>query len=418
MACLQAADILLPAEGIDRETWAVIACDQFTSQPEYWEQVRRQVGEAPSALHMIYPEVYLEGDNRETYESRIRRIQEQMEAYLADGRLTERVRNGYVLTVRETGAGLRIGLIAAIDLEAYDYSPDAKSLIRATEATVQSRIPVRVGIRKNAPVEMPHVMMLFDDRRCLLESLYERREELPRLYDTRLMFGGGRVSGYALEGDWAESVTASLEQMEAEAGEVFLAAGDGNHSLAAAKACWELRREGLTEQERQTHPARYALAEIVNLYSQSLIFHPIHRVLFGEEPEILRGEFLTWMKKRGIGFRETDGGEAADMTFLLDEQAAGILLPDCKLPVRVLQEFLDEYIDLHPGLKLDYVHSREAVARLADAEKTCGILLRGIDKEMLFPSIAAGGVMPRKTFSIGEDCEKRYYMECRKLSLP
>lgn len=418
MACLQAADILLPAEGVELKKWAVIACDQFTSRPEYWKQAAVCVGEAPSTLHMIYPEVYLQADDEQAYQKRIRGIQRYMEQCLEREVLEERVHKGYILTARETEAGIRTGLIAALDLEAYDYAGETKARVRATEATVESRIPVRVGIRQGAPLELPHVMMLLDDRkRCLLEQLYKQRDHFVKLYDTELMMGGGRVAGYAVEGAAAETLTAVLERMEQESGELFLAVGDGNHSLAAARACWEKVKESLPEADRGSHPARYALVEVVNIHSPALIFHPIHRVLFGVRMESVAEEFRKYLKEQDICRNELSKEEGADVVFFQGENYINMKLPDTRgrLPVEILQGFLDKYLRDHLQCRIDYVHGRQAAKSLAKEQQACAVLLGAVDKNKLFSAISAGGVLPRKTFSIGEDRQKRYYMECRSL---
>lgn len=421
MACLHAADILLPAEGIDRKKWAVIACDQFTSQPDYWEQVKEYVGDAPSTLHMIYPEAYLGDDDEGTYTRRLAGIQMNMERYLADGILAEGVHGGYVLTVRETEAGIRCGLIAALDLEAYEYAGDCAGMVRATEETVRERIPVRVGIRKNALVESPHVMMLLDDAACrVLEPLYHKKETFRRLYETELMLGGGKVSGYAVEGTEAEALTAGLAGLERESPEIFLAVGDGNHSLAAAKTCWEDLKKSLTEQEREEHPARYALVEVVNLHSPSLEFEAIHRVLYGGSLEAVTEGFRKYLT--GLGdcvMEEWNEEETADIVLIYGTRRTGLRILNTKgrLAVDLLQGFLDEYLKENPEMKLDYVHSGDAVNELSKDGAACGMLLRAIDKSSLFHAVYAGGVLPRKTFSIGTESQKRYYMECRNLKV-
>lgn len=419
MACLHTADILLPAEGIDRKKWPVIACDQFTSQPEYWKQVEEYVGDAPSTLRIIYPEAYLGNDDEAAYARRLDAVQRNMERYLSDGIMTEGVRQGYVLTVRETEAGIRCGLIAALDLEAYDYTENPESPVRATEETVQERIPVRVGIRRNALVESPHVMMLLDDAECrLLEPLYQNREKLRQLYDTELMLGGGKVCGYAVEGTEAEILTDKLTELEQKGAEIFLAVGDGNHSLAAAKACWERLKESLPEKELERHPARYALVEVVNLHSPALEFEAIHRVLYGGRIDAVMEEFQRYLELWGGCRTEAACNEReADIVFVQGKRREGIRLSHTEghLAVELLQHFLDEYLREHPALELDYVHSPEAAAELAGEGKACSMLLRSIDKSSLFPAIQAGGVLPRKTFSIGTEVQKRYYMECRRL---
>ena len=419
MACLHAANILLPAKGTNRKKWAVIACDQFTSQPEYWEKAEEYVGSAPSALRLIYPEAYLNSDDKDSYQRRIAGIRENMEQYLSEGIMTEEVHQGYVLTVRETAAGIRVGLIAALDLESYNYTNKTQNKVRATEETVQERIPVRVGIRRNALVESPHVMMLLDDpSERLLEPLYQKREKFRRLYDTELMLGGGNVCGYAIEGMDAEELTERITEMERESQEIFLAVGDGNHSLAAAKNCWEDLKERLSGRKTDTYPGRYALVEVVNLHSPSLEFEAIHRVLYGGEPEKVAEGFCKYLEGRGMRAAEEWTDEStADIILVQGARRKGLRLPDAEghLAVELLQHFLDVYLKEHAGMELDYVHSPEAVEELTGEGKACGMLLRSIEKSSLFPAIYAGGVLPRKTFSIGTESQKRYYMECRRL---
>lgn len=416
MACLCAADILLPADGIDMKKWAVTACDQFTSQPEYWQKVKEYVKDSDSTLHMIYPEVYLGTDGEEGYKKRIRNIQAYMDECLENGVLKKRVHQGYILTARETPSGVRVGLVAALDLETYNYRKETDAKVRATEAAVQERIPARVGIRRGAAVELPHVMMLLDDPKCsLLEPLYLKKEEYEKLYDTELMLDGGHVRGYALEGAAAEEVTCTLKCLEAESGDIFLTVGDGNHSLAAAKRFWESLKEELSEREQIDHPARYALVEIVNIHSSAIVFHPIHRVCFGKDLTSLKPDFVKYLDKRQIEWRET--AEDADVTFIQKDEPEGIKLlsKGDHLAVEFLQDFLDEYLENCPSLEIDYIHDPKAAAQMAKAENTCAILLGSVNKGTLFAAVNAGGVLPRKTFSIGTDLEKRYYIECRRI---
>lgn len=419
MGCLQAADILLPVQGTDLRKWAVIACDQFTGQPEYWKQVERYVGDSPSALQMIYPEVYLGGDNENAYRERIAGIQSNMRDYLSGGVLAEAVHQGYVLVERKTGSGIRVGLVAALDLEAYEYTRDTNAPVRATEETVRSRIPARVGIRKGAAIESPHVMLLLDDELCtLLEPLHKKKDSYRKLYDLELMLGGGRLRGYAIEGENAKELTAQIEELEQRTPDLFLAVGDGNHSLAAAKSCWEHIKQTLAEDERESHPARYALAEIVNLHSPALEFQAIHRVLYGARIDALADGFREYLRGQGMSWKECGGKEdEADLIFVQNGQKSAWQMEntDGRLAVEVIQPFLDIYLERHPEMELDYIHSGQAVLEMAEAKEACGMLLRDSDKGSLFPAIRAGGVLPRKAFSVGKDSEKRYYMECRRI---
>ena len=418
-ASLRPADILLPDMNADMKKWAVIACDQFTAQPEYWKRVEDYVQDAPSTLRLIYPEIYLNTDDRQVYTDRIAAIQNEMSAYLKDEVLKERVHQGYVLTVRQTSAGERIGLVAELDLEKYDYHVETDAPVRATEATVKERIPVRVGIREGASLESPHVMVLMDDpKKQLLEALYEERMSFKKLYDTDLMEDGGHVTGYAVTGVHAERVSARLQQMEAACPGIFLAVGDGNHSLASAKTCWENAKKDLTEEEQADHPMRYALVEAVNLYSPSLLFYPIHRVLYNCDDNTLASGFAEYLKKQDMRLAQTDDDAQADVTFLYKENKSSYKIGNRSghLPVELLQKYLDEYLKEHPEQELDYVHSEAAAEHIAKDRRGCAMILGAFDKSSLFDAIEAGGVLPRKTFSIGEDIQKRYYMECRKLT--
>lgn len=418
-ASLRPADILLPDMNVDMKKWAVIACDQFTAQPEYWKRVENYVQDAPSMLRLIYPEIYLNTDDRQAYTDRIAAIQNEMSAYLKDEVLKERVHQGYVLTVRQTSVGERIGLVTELDLEKYDYHVGTDAPVRATEATVKERIPVRVGIREGASLESPHVMVLMDDpKKQLLEALYEERMSFEKLYDTELMEDGGHVTGYAVTGVYAERVSARLQQMEAACPGIFLAVGDGNHSLASAKTCWENAKKDLTEEERTDHPMRYALVEAVNLYSPSLLFYPIHRVLYNCDDNTLANGFAEYLKKQDMRLAQTDDDAQADVTFLYKENKSSYKIGNRAghLPVELLQKYLDEYLKEYPEQELDYVHSEAAAERIAKDGRGCAMILGAFDKSSLFDAIEAGGVLPRKTFSIGEDIQKRYYMECRKLT--
>ena len=400
--CFAPANILLPADDENIAYWPVVACDQFTSQREYWQELEKLVGDRPSALNIVFPEVYLD----EGY-GRIESIQRHIRDYLSRGVLTERVHDGFVLVERSTRSGVRIGLVGKVDLDCYDYTPESKALIRATEGTVISRIPPRVKIRQGAEVESPHVMLLCDDReRELIEPLYARRKELPKLYDLELLMGGGHLRGYAVTGELAKKTQEIIARQQSRS-DLYLAVGDGNHSLATAKTCWEQIRPGLTEAERKSHPARYALAELVNLHCEALNFEPIHRVLFNVDAGKLIDDFTSavpWAEGEDIVFIHKGGRRGVKLT------AAGD-----RLPVDVLQTFLDRWLEAHPETEIDYVHGSAALEELSVKDGNCGMALKAMDKNALFPAIIAGGVLPRKTFSMGEAEEKRYYMECRKI---
>jgi hypothetical protein len=400
--CFKSADILLPKDEETAKLWPVVACDQFTSQRDYWEKAAQLVGDKPSALNIVFPEVYLQDGF-----DRIASIQKHIQEYLSTGVLTERVHDGYVLVERTTQSGARIGLVGMVDLDCYDYTPESKAVIRATEGTVIERIPPRVKIREGAELESPHIMLLLDDKeRELIEPLYAMREQLEKLYDLELILGGGHLRGYAVTGELARKVDSIIQKQQGE-NELYLAVGDGNHSLATAKTCWEKLKPTLSEAEQESHPARYALAELVNLHCTALNFEPIHRVLFKVNFKELCREFMSYAKC-------ADGD---DIVFIQGDERIGVKLTDSgdRLPVDVLQEFLDKYLKAHPETEIDYVHGTAAVEELSKQEGNCGIALKAMDKNDLFPAIVAGGVLPRKTFSMGEAEEKRYYMECRKI---
>ena len=404
---LAASEILLPNERCDMTKWAVVACDQFTAQRDYWRRVQEITGSAPSALNVIFPEAWLnEGD------ARIAQINRMMTDYEKNV-LTRRV-NGFVLVERTVASGKRLGLVAAVDLEMYDYARGSTSLIRATEGTILERIPPRVRIREHAALELPHIMLLADDpERTLIEPLYAARDGLPLLYDFELMLGGGHVRG------WHVADSAALEgplaTLMKRADGLLFAVGDGNHSLATARRCWLNLRDSLSPQERETHPARWALAEIINLHDPALVFEPIHRALFGADPGMLRQDFASWLAARGMALRDC-GPEEAMFTFAgcggdRPARIEGLANP---LPLTALQPFLDEWLASHPEASIDYIHGEEAARALA-ADGATGILLPAMDKHALFESVRRGGPLPRKTFSMGEANEKRYYLEARRI---
>ncbi len=402
---LHTAEILLPRAGTDLTKWAVVACDQFTAQPEYWEKADALVGEAPSALRLILPEAWLaEG------EARTPEIHKAMGEYLESGILAPAVKDGFVLIERTTPAGVRPGLVAALDLDAYDFTPGSKSLIRATEGTVLERVPPRARIRAGAPVELPHVMMLIDDPAdTVIGPLTAKREALRPLYDFDLMLDGGHLQGWAVEGADAKTVSEALDALNEQAEGLLYAVGDGNHSLAAAKQCWLDLQKTLTPEERENHPARYALVELVNLQAPSLVFEPIHRALFGVNPAALISEYRAYLAENGA-----DEGEGEDLV-AFDGAGNEWRFKSGQHPLRLLQAFLDGYLARHPEASIDYIHGEAALRALVNRPDTLGLMPRAFDKAELFGYIRRFGVLPRKTFSMGEATEKRYYMEARRI---
>ncbi len=401
------ADILLP-KNADWEKWSVVACDQYTSEPEYWEKAEAVVGDAPSTLRLTLPEIYLESEDAP---ERIAKIGGAMQAYAPE---METLENSFVYVERTLSDGrIRRGIVGMVDLEAYNYEKGAKSPIRATEGTVIERIPPRLKVREGATMELPHIMILIDDRKkTVIEPL--AAEKGKKLYDFTLMLDGGHVAGWQISGETAEKVQTAIGNLAAdftartgEENPFVFAMGDGNHSLATAKAYYENIKKTLGEAEAATHPARYALAEIVNLHDEALIFEPIHRVVFGVEPEKLLADFEIFCK-------ENEGDNAPQEIPYYYAGGQGTLRiekPVSPLSVGTLQKFLDE-----KGVKTDYIHGADVTKRLGKEPGNMGFLLPPMDKNALFDTVEADGVLPRKTFSMGEANEKRFYLEARKIT--
>lgn len=419
--CFAPAHILLPAEQIPLEQWGCIACDQFTSDRKYWQRAKEAADGSPSTLNLILPEVYLEDGDAD---ARVEQIHATMAGY-AQNVLTRAV-DGFVYVERTEQSGrVRQGLVGKVDLEAYSYQRGAKCTVRPSESTVESRIPPRMKVRTGAALETPHIMMLADDPQCtLIEPIAARKNELRKVYEGELMLGGGHVAGWAVEDpamiDQIETALAALGSQEAfdakypdaaRRDPLTLAVGDGNHSLATAKACWEELKPTLSEAERQTHPARYALVELVNLHDDSLEFEPIHRVLFGVDPKQLLADLLAAYPGAHYG-----AGEGHQITYVLPGER-GILTvphPTAQLEVGTLQTFLDQYLEAHGG-KIDYIHGEDVVEQLVQQPDSIGFLLPGMGKDQLFPTVIFDGALPRKTFSMGEAHDKRFYLEARKI---
>ena len=391
------ANILLPKG--DFEKWAVVACDQYTSEPEYWKDVEKTVGNEPSALNLILPEVYLSADNS----NRIEKINRTMTDYLENGVFRE-IENTFVYLQREvTGGKIRKGVVGLIDLENYSYEKGSKALIRATEATVLERIPPRVLIRKDAKLEMPHVMLLIDDPKCtVIEPLEEKINGFEKLYDFDLMQQSGHIKGYSVDDETAEQIQTALSALVENAEDKLLfAVGDGNHSLATAKECYNLNK---------TEESRYALVEIVNIHDTSLEFEPIYRVVFGVEPEKFIENFVT-----DLG-GEYFGTDAQKFTCVYGESKREVSLkPTGKLAVATLQTYLDEYLKQNKNVSIDYIHGEDVVYSLCKAENTIGFIFDGMQKSELFDAIKQDGSLPRKTFSMGHAADKRFYIEARKI---
>lgn len=439
---LMAPNILLPKAGVDLKKRAVVACDQYTSQPEYREEVTKFVGTDPSTLSIIYPEVYLEEANKA---ERIQKIQEMMANYLNQGILEDQGECFLLIDRKTSHADSRKGLIVALDLEAYDYSKTSQTLIRATEGTIVDRLPPRIQVRKQATIESPHIMVLIDDEhQTVIEPLFANKDKYTKLYETDLMMNGGHIAGYKIadQESIANVITAltkladpvgfqSKYNVGPDKGVLLFAMGDGNHSLATAKAIREEKKQSLSPAERENHPARFALVELVNVHDAGLEFEPIHRVLFNINPE----QLLTDMK----AYFAALGTEIIIETYPSKEQRAsqlkksdtstqyftfvyqgvygqiGLHHPKLNLEVGNLQAFLDDYLKQHPEAKIDYVHGEDVTEKLGMQANTMGFLLPIMDKKDFFKTVVVDGALPRKTFSMGEAEEKRFYLECRKI---
>ncbi|MDR3767352.1 MAG: DUF1015 domain-containing protein [Butyricicoccus sp.] len=426
--------ILLPRTDVDLSKWAVVACDQYTSQPDYWEETDRLVGDAPSTLRLTLPEVYLEDAD---CSQRIDTIHQTMRQYLSDGILTEQP-EGAVLLARDTGGPCpRCGLVLAFDLEAYDYTPGAASPIRPTEKTVVERIPPRLQVRKGAAIELPHIMLLIDDPdRSVIEPLYAQRAQFSQLYDVELMQHGGHLTGWFIpQGVQTDALLAALDHLADPA--VFAAkygltqplpvlpyaVGDGNHSMATAKAYWEEIKKDLTPAEQADHPARFVLAEVVNIHDESLTVEAIHRALFGVDAVDLLADAVTFFRAHGADAtvlesapHEVPNG-AQTFPFRAGDRTGCLLVQDSPwaLPVASLQAFLDDYLASHAEGRIDYIHGLDVLENLSRQPGNVGFSLPDPSKEDLFRGVILDGVLPRKTFSMGEAYEKRFYMEAKSI---
>ncbi len=401
--CLRPGTFLLPGPEADLARWPVVACDQYTSQPEYWEKAAAFVGGAPSTLSLILPECQLAESG-----TLVPEIHGNMRRYLNEGIFSRQV-SGFILIRRTIRTGDRWGLLVCVDLEQYDYAADSASAVRPTEGTIAARIPPRLAIRKGAPLELSHILLLADDPgQTLIEPLAARASALPLLYDTDLMEGGGHVTGWAVEDPaLTDAFLATAQALAAKSGGLEFAVGDGNHSLATAKAHWLEVKETLTPEERESHPARFAMAELNNLHDPALVFEPIHRAVF----DVPASRVREWLAPCApvLDLEKPD-------LILVHEKGdlpLRITRPLHTLPVGTLQQLLDAQKDI----RLDYIHGEEAVRQLVAEQHAVGILLSAIRKETLFPAVRKNGPLPRKAFSMGEAPEKRYYLEARKIIL-
>ncbi len=397
--------ILLPKE-CDLSKWAVIACDQYTTNKKYWQDLYDYIGDAPSTLHLIFPEIYLKEEN---IQPRIDRINNAMREYTKNGFFKEVP--GMILVERTLPSGKkRIGLVMSVDLEAYEYRK-VNVPIRATEATILERLPVRMHIKENASIELPHILLLYDDKKKeIIEPLYEERNKLPKLYDFTLNQNGGKICAYQVA-DTQElekkflallNKDTQMEKYGEDAGMLF-AVGDGNHSMASAKEHWNILKKNLTPEERKNHPARYILVEVVNLYQDSMDFEPINRVIMNVNPDA----FIKALSEKLSGPKK--------LTLVIKGKETLIPCPeDNAMTIKTVQEFLMEYKKTN-GIVIDYEHSGAQVRALSENDDTVGILLPTFDKSTLFNYVVHNGNLPQKAFSIGTEDTKKYYIEAKRI---
>ena len=399
------ADILLPQKA-DMRKWSVIACDQYTSQPEYWDQLRDYVGNAPSSLHMVFPEAYLNQDD----ENRIASINRTMQDYLQNGLFRSYPESFFYVERTLLDGSIRRGLIGKLDLMQYEYGEKSQSLIRPTEKTVESRIPPRVKIREYAALELPHIMVLIDDpEKSVIEPVSDEAGSYETLYDFDL-WEGGRIRGKKVPKEKNQAILAALDSLFSrhyDQGNPAILVGDGNHSLATAKACFEKLRQTLPKEQWINHPSRWALTELVNLQDSALKFEPVHRVVFDTDPKTLLYDLQEAFPAQGNGF-------PLQCMVQGQEHTISVGFPAGLLPIGPLQKFLDAWLHTHAGI-LDYIHDDGALRELASRPGSVGFLLPPMEKDALVPTVQQEGSLPRKTFSLGHSCEKRYYLEARKI---
>ena len=397
-----APHILLPRKGTDMSAYAVIACDQFTSQVEYWNDLKDMIGDKLSTFHMIYPEAYLESTNQSEY---IQKINQTIDSYLKDNLLVD-MGECFVLVERVTAYGVRrLGLVISIDLEEYSYERGVQCSIKASEATIVERIPPRLKIRKDAPIELPHTLLLFDDKeKSNIEQLYAKRKELDLLYDFELNQNGGHIRGYLVKD--TEAVIKKFNDMfkKNNNGLMFIV-GDGNHSLATAKAHWENIKKTLSKEEQENHPARFALVEANNVYDDGIIFEPIHRILFNAGDFQKELDALDGNGQLAYAYSQKGGKKAIKTTKSAAET------------YQIIQKLIDKNLKEHPEMKVDFIHDESSVLEIADKNPdSLAIVMPALGKSDIFEFVAKDMVLPRKSFSMGHASEKRYYLEAKKIA--
>ncbi len=431
---LRLPEVYLPANKDYMKEWAVVACDQYTSDTEYWKSVEEITAGKPSTVNLIYPECYL---NEADAEKRIKRINETMNTYLTNEILLKNEPAFYLVERQTISGSVRYGLIAALDLEAYDYSKGSKSLIRATEGTIEDRIPPRKRIRIDAPLELPHILVLIDDpKKTVIEPLVNKKDTFNTMYDFDLMKEGGHIRGYKIDDyNTINSIAEALEKLADEdnfmkkygSRDVLLyAMGDGNHSLATAKAVWEeIKKNSYSDSDLMNHPARWALVEIENIHDKGIVFEPIHRVLFNCTPETFfaelteSGEYVFEEKKNLSEVLNALEDQAGSHKIgYCDVNSLGIIKisdPSATIPAGSIQKIIDHLLVSQNEITVDYIHGKDETYKLGKQKGNIGIFLPSISKNTFFRTIVKDRTFPRKTFSMGEANEKRYYIECRKI---
>ena len=404
MKTIRSCDILVP-NGCEHEKWSVVACDQFTSEREYWHKLERYVGDAKSTLKLIFPEAYLEDDDKE---ERIENINRTMREYL-DGGVFKTLKDSFIVCKRTTASGVsRLGIVLAIDLEDYCFTHPSHAYVRSTEGVVLDRIPPRLKIRQDAPVELPHIMLLIDDRKHrVIEPIWEGRADLEKVYDFDLNMGGGHLEGYKIDAqkviDVFDKYVDSVQDLYGEKTNDFIfAVGDGNHSLATAQAHWNRIKEGLTDAEKAVHPARFALCEVENLHDDGIVFEPIHRFVFG-----VGEDFIRYMQANLSGEKEVKAFDKNGEYVLRVDRIGAKAIKD-------IQSAIDEYLKAHGGT-VDYIHGIGHLKDVASRNDGVAIAMPKIEKEELFDYVLKNGTLCRKAFSMGEAEEKRYYFEAKKI---
>lgn len=416
MKTFTTADILIP-KNENMEKWCVVACDQYTSEPSYWSEVESIVGDNPSTLRLTLPEIYLEDDD---VSERIKKINETMSNYLDEG-IFKTLENSMIYVERTTLDGrVRKGIIGKIDLEDYDYNKGSETMVRATEKTVIERIPPRMKVRENALIELPHIMLLIDDeKKDIIDNLDKVVTKDEMVYDVDLMQKGGHITGYKLKDENVNDILSKLDALAdknvfedkygvSDKGVLLFAVGDGNHSLATAKATYNKLKESNASLD-VLNKARYALVEVVNLHSDALEFEPIHRVLFDIDTDDFMRELNKYydINKTKMGQKIHIITKDIDDDFYIDN-------PKSNLAVGSIQLFIDEYLGNHKG-RVDYIHGDDVTRSLGKKENNIGILLPKMEKNDLFKTVILDGALPRKTFSMGHSYDKRYYLEARKI---